>query len=122
MHLTQPSQGQRMKALLTSLVVIATAACGAGAGGAGGDDDDFEAEFTQACGEFSNLEPELCSCMAGKAQNELSEDERNFLLASIRDDEAETERLRPQLSLDGAMRVGMFMTNVTACGPEAGRP
>jgi hypothetical protein len=75
----------------------------------------FQEEFVAACESSSNLGPALCACMARKAETDLSADERGFVLAGLRDDEAEVNRLRGMLGVDGAMRAGMFMTNVSSC-------
>jgi hypothetical protein len=63
--------------------------------------------------------------MAKKAQTDLNEDERQFVLAALKKDDATTARLREKLGFEGAMRAGMFMTNVSACarpGGGSGRP
>lgn len=99
--------------------VPATVALLVACGGAGAGGSSFETQFADACGSSSNLEPAVCSCMATKAARELSEDERNFVLAALEQDSVTTQRLRGQLGLEGMMRAGTFMTEVSDC---AGAP
>jgi len=86
----------------------------AGCAGAGG----FQAEFVDACTTSTNMEAAICECMAEKAEADLNENEREFVLAALQEDEARTEELRSELGVDGAMRAGMFMTNVASCAVE----
>jgi len=91
-------------------VAFLVAAC-AGTGG-------FQAEFVDACTSSTNMDEAVCECMAEKAETDLNEDEREFVLAALQDDEARTAELQTELGVDGAMRAGMFMTNVAACAIE----
>jgi hypothetical protein len=80
-----------------------------------GSSGDFKEEFTEACIATGDLQKSVCDCLATKAESDLSTDEQQFLLAALRKDEARTTELRANLGLDGAMRAGMFMTNVASC-------
>ena len=88
--------------------------------GCRGAGDDFRREFTEACTTSGDLTEPVCSCLADKAETDLSDDEQQFLLAALRKDDARTDELRVKLGLEGAMRAGMFMTNVASCA--AGQP
>lgn len=99
-----------MKHLPAIPVLLLVTAC-AGAGG-------FQAEFVDACTSSTNMDEAVCECMAEKAETDLSEDEREFVLAALKEDEARTTELRAELGVDGAMRAGMFMTNVASCAVE----
>lgn len=99
-----------MKYLPAIPVLLLATAC-AGAGG-------FQAEFVDACTSSTNMDEAVCECMAEKAETDLSEDEREFVLAALDEDEERTEELRTELGVDDAMRAGMFMTNVASCAVE----
>ncbi len=74
-----------------------------------------------ACVEQTNMGEAVCTCVARKASEELSEEEHAFLLASVREDDEETERLRGELSVQEAMRAGMFLVNAPReCAGEPG--
>lgn len=75
--------------------------------------------FTDACLETSNMSEQICRCAADKAKEDLSETGFNFLLATLQEDQARTEQLRGELSMQEAMQAGMFLTKVPAkCGAE----
>jgi hypothetical protein len=88
-------------------VAMSLAACG----GAAVDGSDIAA----ACEKSTNMGPAICDCLGRKANQDLSGDERAFVVAALTENEAETTRLRSELSLESAMKAGMFMTNVGSC-------
>ena len=90
------------------LLAVLPVACG----GAGGD---FADRFTTACLESTNWSQPMCECMADRAKDELSEDARAFLLASLEGDEAEITESRAGLSMDDAMEAGLFMAEAGSC-------
>ena len=103
-----------MRQRFSILVPLVLAGCGASSSG-------FQQEFVDACTSTSNLDRPVCQCMAEKAEADLSDDERAFLLAVLRQDEARIGELRNRLGLQGAVRAGTFMTDVASCaveGPE----
>jgi hypothetical protein len=93
--------------------LLALAGCGAGGG--------FQQEFVDACTASSNLGEPVCRCMAGKAEADLSSDERELLLAVLREDDARAAELRSRVGMEGAVRAGLFMTHVAGCA-VAGQP
>lgn len=81
------------------------------------------ADFIAACLSWSNLKEPICECMAEKAQKRLSPDGFNFVVASMRKNDAETSRLRSKLSFGDLMATGTFMANgpgECAGGPAGG--
>ena len=61
----------------------------------------------------------LCKCVSGKAQDELSEEGYDFLVAMLSENESETERLRTTMPMAEVVKAGMFMTNAPAtCASE----
>lgn len=75
--------------------------------------------LTDACLEMLNLDEQICRCMADKAKEDLSETAFKFLLATLQEDQARTEQLRRELSLQEAMQAGMFLVHAPAdCGAE----
>ena len=99
-----------MRQRIAILVPLVLAGCGAAGG--------FQQEFVDACTSSSNLDRTVCRCMAEKAQADLSDDEREFLLAVLRKDEARAGELQSRLGVAGAMRAGTFMTDVASCAVE----
>ncbi|MGE0553583.1 MAG: hypothetical protein AB7R55_09165 [Gemmatimonadales bacterium] len=107
-----------MSARSTTTAVLALAllppllnACGGGA--------RAQAEqLSAACRRSTNLDQAVCDCMADKATRELSENERGFVIAALSGDQAEADRARGKLDMEGAMKAGMFMTNVGSCANE----
>jgi hypothetical protein len=95
---------------ITFLVPLLLAGCGASGG--------FQQEFVDACTSSSNLDRPVCRCMAEKAEADLSDDERAFLLAVLRKDEARVGELQNRLGVAGAMRAGTFMTEIASCAVE----
>lgn len=91
-----------------TLLALGAAACG----GAGGD---FADRFSMACSESTNWPDSLCACMAERAEEELSEDGRTFLLATLEEDEATVSQIRADLDMEEAMEAGLFMTKVESC-------
>lgn len=105
---------QRWRAWRTRTVVLGSLLL-AGACGRGGS--AFADDFTNACLTSSNMPESTCRCMADKALAELSSDERTFVLAVLKDDDAGANAVRGKLGLEGAMKAGMFMTRAGQCAP-----
>jgi hypothetical protein len=108
--MSAPHSDPLRQAVACLALTLGAAACGSAAA---------EVEvFADACQQSTNLGEEICTCMGEKARDELPEDSRAFLLATLREDEAAVTETRGRLSLEEAMRAGMFMTNVTSCTPR----
>ena len=103
-----------MKYAVMAVALVATVGCRAAG--------NFQEEFTDACAQSGDLERPVCECLATKAEDELSDTEQQFLLAALREDEARTAELRVELGIEGAMRAGMFMTNVATCALGQSQP
>ncbi len=74
----------------------------------------FVTDFADACQNSSNWDREMCECAGQKAQEELSDLGRAFILATLREDIPEIERLRPSLSIEEATQSGLFMAQAGA--------
>ena len=67
--------------------------------------------FIKACVETSNMGEALCTCTARKAREDLSETGYAFLLATLQEDEEQTEKLRQEMAIQEAVQAGMFLVN-----------
>jgi len=79
-----------------------------------------ENDFIEACLEKLNWERPLCECAEAEAKEQLSDDGYAFQIAALREDDAETKRLREQMSFEEIAQAGMFMVNVSRECAEAG--
>lgn len=76
------------------------------------------AVFVKSCLAVYNWERPLCACAERRARERLSAAGYAFLLAAMRDDQATTERLRGEMSMEEAMAAGTFFANApAACAP-----
>jgi|TARA_R110002073_G_scaffold184389_2_gene342767 hypothetical protein len=81
----------------------------------GREDDDF----TAACLNASNMPEAMCTCMSGKATANLTENGRDFLVATLNENSDRVMALRGQMSLTEMSQAGMFMVNAsTECAAE----
>ena len=71
--------------------------------------------FVAACTSQTNMGDELCSCVANKAQKDLSKDGFAMLLATLEEDRATADKLRRSMKIEEVTQAGMFM----ATGPAA---
>ncbi len=97
--------------------IVRIAALGALLGftaGCGGGGDSGIAEFAAACAKTTNLNDEICECIAEHAVEELTPTAFGFLVASMSGNEEKTVELRGQLGVEDAMQAGMFMTSAPA--------
>ncbi len=76
-----------------------------------GSDTASDDDFVEACLAALNWERDLCACVGRKAKAELSADGYAFQVASLREDDAETTRLRERMPLEEATQAGLFMVN-----------
>ena len=77
-------------------------------------------DLVEACLSTTNMTRALCECIDKKAADELTTDGYAFLVASLTEDDAETERLRSEMSVQETMQAGMFMASAPAsCAKDA---
>jgi hypothetical protein len=94
--------------LLCAVALSGALACGGGGG-------SFTSQFADACTKGVNWDRSMCECMARRAESELSSTGREFLLATLGEDDTRTDKLRRELSVAEAFQVGVFMTQAGAC-------
>jgi len=76
-------------------------------------------DFTAACLTASNMPEAMCTCMSEKATANLTENGRDFLIATLNEDTDRVIALRGQMSLTEMSQSGMFMVNAsTECAAE----
>ena len=93
--------------ILVALLVLV--GCGAGGGG-------FRGEFVEACNESGEGSEEFCECMADAADENLNDEQKEFVLAGVRGDEARAAELEAELGIEGSEQVGAFMAGAFECG------
>ncbi|HET7691730.1 MAG TPA: hypothetical protein VFM44_01440 [Gemmatimonadota bacterium] len=94
------------KVLVALLVLIG---CGAGGGG-------FHGEFVEACNESGEGSEEFCECMADAADENLNDEQKEYVLAGMQGDEARAAELQEEMGMEGAEEVGAFMASAFECG------
>ena len=94
--------------LASALLVLA--ACGGGGG--------FKGEFTAACNESGESSEEFCECMADKADENLNDEQKEYVLAGIRGDEARAAELQEEMGMENMEQVGAFMAGAFECGAQ----
>lgn len=99
-----------------AVLSVAALALFAGCSRSGGSSTD---DFVEACLSSTNWDRSACACMARRAETELSDEARDFVVASLGSDEAKTARLRSELGITEAMEAGMFMTEGGGCLDDA---
>jgi hypothetical protein len=72
------------------------------------------ARLQTLCETTTNMSASICSCVAKKAGDELSEDARAFLVASMDKQDDRAAELRGKLTLEELTRAGMFFANAPA--------
>ena len=76
-----------------------------------------ESEFADALRDNTNMPPGIADCIAELAEEELSEDARSFLVASMQEDDARVAEMRGTLPMSEMASAGMFMVSAsTRCG------
>ncbi|HET6362488.1 MAG TPA: hypothetical protein VFH11_10570, partial [Gemmatimonadota bacterium] len=91
--------------VLVALLVLV----GCGSGG-------FRGEFVQACNESGEGSEEFCECMADSADENLNDEQKEYVLAGMRGDEARAAELQEGMEMEGAEEMGAFMASAFACG------
>jgi len=90
---------------VVALLVLA----GCGSGG-------FHGEFVEACNNSGEGSEEFCDCMADAADENLNDEQKDYVLAGMRGDEARAAELQEEMGMEGAEEVGAFMASAFACG------
>ena len=99
-----------MKATLILQAVVCTLAlAGCGGGGSGAI-----SEVEDACLASSNMPEDICECVASSAAKELSPEALKFLAATLSGNSERIMEMRGELGMEGAVQVGMFMTQAPA--------
>ncbi len=96
--------GTAVSAMVSALAVQS---CGAG----GSDAADRLAE---ACMASTNMGRSMCECVANRAEEDLSDNAFEFVIASLNEDEDRAEQLRGELDMTELAQAGMFMTQAPA--------
>lgn len=103
---------------------------GAPAGGnAGGSDDmttetgsssgNADDEFVAACLSASNLSESMCVCLSEKADERLTGNSREFLIATLNEQSEAVMEMRAQMGMEELTAAAMFMANAsTQCARE----
>lgn len=79
-------------------------------------------DFTKACTSSSNLGPEICTCTGENAQKDLSGEGFDFLVATLAEDQATVDALRPKLGMQELMKASLYMTKGPAKCAAAAAP
>lgn len=90
--------------MVVALLVLA----GCGSGG-------FKGEFVEACNASAEGSEEFCECMADKADESLNDDQKEYVLAGIRGDEARAAEMETEMGMENAEEVGQFMAGAFEC-------
>ena len=90
---------------LVALLVLA--GCGAGGG--------FKGEFVQACNESGEGSEEFCECMADAADENLNDEQKEYVLAGVRGEEARAAEMEQEMGMEGMEEVGAFMAGAFEC-------
>lgn len=78
------------------------------------------ADFLAACETAGNMPPEICSCAADRAREELSPGGYAFVVAMLGRDDARLAELRGELDVGEMTSAGMFLVGAAGrCASEA---
>lgn len=81
-----------------------------------GNADD---EFVAACLTASNLSQSMCVCLSEKADQDLSDNSRDFLIATLNEETEDAMELRIRMNVEETAAAAMFMANAsTQCARE----
>lgn len=76
-------------------------------------------EFTTACLNASNQSESMCICLSEKAAEDLSDNSRAFLIASLNEETEDAMELRIRMNMEETAAAAMFMANAsTQCARE----
>lgn len=80
--------------------------------GCGGS--DVSSKLKSACMKDGDMTEAQCSCIADRAEKDLSKDAQAMLVAEMEEDRDRVNELSRQMSMQDAASVGTFMMNTTA--------
>jgi hypothetical protein len=81
-----------------------------------GNADD---EFVTACLSASNQSVSMCTCLSEKADDGLSDNSRDFLIATLNEETEDAMELRIRMNMEETAAAAMFMANAsTQCARE----
>lgn len=78
-------------------------------------------DFAAACLNATNNSPAMCECMADRAEDGLTGDAREFLIASMNDENERVMSMRGELSVEEMSVAGMFLVNASVECAREGR-
>ena len=81
-------------------------------GGCGGS--GASAKLETACRKDSDMTAAQCSCIADRAEKDLSKPAQEMLVAEMEDNNERVQELSKQMSMQDAASVATFMMNTTA--------
>jgi len=85
-------------------------------GSSNGPSDD---EFVAACLRASNQTESMCTCLSEKAEEDLTANSREFLIATLNEESDEVMEMRSRMSMEEMSTAGMFLvTASTECARE----
>ena len=90
-----------------ALALLVLAGCGGGG---------FKGEFVAACNESGEGSEEFCECMADRADENLNDEQKEYVLAGIRGDEARAAQLQEEMGMENMEQIGAFMAGAFECG------
>lgn len=93
---------------LIFLVLAALVGCG----GSG----NFHAEFVAACNEEGDATEAFCECMADKADETLTNDQKEYILAGMRGEEERVAEMGEGMEMENQEEIGRFMAGAFECG------
>jgi hypothetical protein len=74
---------------------------------------DLSDRMEAACMKDGGMTQAQCSCIADRAEKDLSKDAQAAIIAEMEEDRARVEELSKQMSMQDAASVGTFLMNVT---------
>lgn len=81
-----------------------------------GNADD---EFVTACLSASNQSVSMCTCLSEKADEDLSDNSREFLIATLNEESEAVMEMRTRMDMEEMATAAMFMANAsTQCARE----
>ena len=71
-------------------------------------------KLKSACMKDSDMTEAQCSCVADRAEKDLSKDAQEMLVAEMEENRERVDELSRQMSMQDAASVGTFLMNTTA--------
>ena len=68
-------------------------------------------DFSILCQYTLNIPAQICECMSGKADTDLNDDERDFLLATLSKSESRISELKKRMPHESQMKAGLFFAH-----------